>query len=167
MSDLHEKEIAAALGGRRTRGSGCTAQDATDVVSLPDDEFAWAADCKSTLAATISASTLPPGSNVVEAVYAGDSNFLPSTNSLVQVVNVEAQQPTTLGIRDNGDGSVTAVFSGTVGSQYLVQASSNLATSSWTNVSTNSAGADGTWSYTESKAGYLQRYFRSAKSNTP
>src|SRR5882724_5940291 len=78
-------------------------------------------------AATISASTLPPGSNVVEAVYAGDSNFLPSTNSLVQVVNVEAQQPTTLGIRDNGDGSVTAVFSGTVGSQYLVQASSNLA----------------------------------------
>jgi len=56
MSDLHEKEIAAALGGRRTRGSGCTAQDATDVVSLPDDEFAWAADCKSTLAASTTAS---------------------------------------------------------------------------------------------------------------
>jgi hypothetical protein len=54
MSELHERDVAQALGGRLTKGSGCTAQDATDVVSRGDDEFPWAADCKSTLAKSIS-----------------------------------------------------------------------------------------------------------------
>lgn len=54
MSDRHEGAVAEALGGRLTRGSGCTAQDATDVVNKPEDEFTWAADGKSTLSQSIS-----------------------------------------------------------------------------------------------------------------
>jgi hypothetical protein len=54
MSGRHEADVAEALGGRLTRGSGCTAQDPTDVVSLATDEFDWAADCKSTLAKSLS-----------------------------------------------------------------------------------------------------------------
>ncbi len=46
--------------------------------------------------------------------------------------------------------SVTVTFSGTPNQRYLVQVTTNLAPSSvWTTVSTNVAGSDGSWMYTE------------------
>jgi hypothetical protein len=117
--------------------------------------------------ATLTSSALSAGSNVVEGVYMGNSNFLPSTNSLVQVVNLNVQQPLTLAIHYNGDNTVTITFSGTAGAQYLVQATDSLGGVAWTNVSTNTAGADGTWTYTVSQTGHPQRFFRPAKPISP
>jgi hypothetical protein len=118
--------------------------------------------------ATLSTSLLPPGSNVVQAVYGGNSNFNPSTNALVQVVNPEAQQPSTLAIHDNGNATVTVFFSGTAGAQYIVQVADSIGgPGTWSNVSTNTAAADGIWTYTESTAGHANRFFRSGKITAP
>jgi hypothetical protein len=115
-------------------------------------------------AASISTAQLPPGSNTVTAAYAGSGNFLGSTNSLVQVVSVIAQTPSVVGLAANANGTVTVTFQGTPGARYLVQAVSNLGQSAgWENVSTNTAGPDGRWTFTESMAAHAQRYYRSAK----
>jgi hypothetical protein len=114
-------------------------------------------------AASISAAALAPGSNTVTVAYAGDGNFYGSSNSLVQVVNVIAQTPSALGVAANGDGTITVTFQGTPGAKYLVQAVSDLGQSAgWENVSTNTAGPDGRWTFTESMAAHAQRYYRSA-----
>jgi hypothetical protein len=114
--------------------------------------------------AAVSTALLPAGSNTVDVAYAGDGNFLGTNTSLVQVVSIEVQPPTTVGIKANGDGTVTATFQGTPAAQYVVQATTNLAPPvTWSNVSTNTAGADGTWSFSESTTGYTQRFFRPVK----
>ena len=73
--------------------------------------------------------------------------------------------PEVVGIVRNGDGSVTVTFSGTPDAQYLVQATATLgATAAWSNVSTNTVGPGGTWTYTDTTArSQPQRYFRAAK----
>ena len=65
----------------------------------------------------------------------------------------------------NGDGSVTVTFAGTPGAEYLVLGTTNLVSpGSWVNVSTNTAGVDGQWTYTDnSTTSYAQRFFRAAK----
>jgi hypothetical protein len=114
--------------------------------------------------AAVSTTLLPSGSNAVAVAYAGDDNFLGSSNSLVQVVSLAVQPPSTLSIAANGDGTVTVTFQGTPGAQYVVQASTDLASPvAWANVSTNTASSNGTWTFTESTVGYSQRFFRSAK----
>jgi hypothetical protein len=71
--------------------------------------------------------------------------------------------PAVVGITNNHNGTVTATFQGMVGATYLVFASTNLiAPGSWSAVSTNQAGADGTWPYTEGIAGWQRRFFRAA-----
>jgi len=76
-----------------------------------------------------------------------------------------AETPSVLGIVNNGDGSVTVTFAGTPGAEYRVQANTDLAShGSWVNVSTNSAGPNGQWTYTiSSMTSYPQRFFRAAK----
>jgi hypothetical protein len=113
--------------------------------------------------AGVNTSSLVPGSNSIAAVYFGDGNFLPSTNTLVQVVNVSLAQPITLGIKANGNGTVTVTFQGTPGGQFVVQAATSLAQPvTWSNVSTNVAGVDGLWTYTNSTA-QPQAFYRAAK----
>ena len=113
--------------------------------------------------ASISTAQLPSGSNTVTAVYAGDTNFQGSTNSLVQVVTLNLQTPSTLGARNNGDGTVTITFAGTPGGQYVVQATVDLFSGEWTTVSTNMAALDtGHWTFTESVMLYSKRFYRSA-----
>ena len=110
--------------------------------------------------AALSTADLPPGTNTVLAAYVGDSNFLGSTGGVAQVVSV-VQTPVTVGITNNGDGSVTITFSGTPGAQYIVQASGNLGSpGAWTNVSTNIAGTGGHWTFTDSTADYPIRFYR-------
>jgi hypothetical protein len=115
---------------------------------------------------SLSADDLPAGTNTVLAAYLGDSNFLGSSNSLAQLVVVVAGRPSTpstIGIQNNADGTVTVTFAGTPDAQYVVQASDNLAPPAWENVSTNTAGTDGQWTFTESTAHRPVRFYRSAK----
>jgi hypothetical protein len=104
---------------------------------------------------------LAVGTNIVGAAYLGDGNYLGSSNSLMQVVSANVQTPTTVGIRNNGDGSVTVSFSGTPGAQYLVQARNDLApATAWDNVSTNFARTNGQWTFTDSTADHPIRLYR-------
>ena len=106
--------------------------------------------------------SLPTGTNTVTATYLGDANFTGSTDSLAQVVNQNAQTPSTLGLVNNGNGTVTVSFSGTPGAQYVVQATASLVPPAWANVSTNVAGLDGRWTFTDSVSAHPQCYYRSA-----
>ncbi|HWX20041.1 MAG TPA: MBG domain-containing protein, partial [Candidatus Binatia bacterium] len=117
--------------------------------------------------ASTSTALLPIGSNVVTAAYLGDGNFLASTNSLVQVVTANtAVPPVTVGISKNGNGTVTVTFRGTPGVQYVVQATSSLP-NLWQNVSTNTAGTNGLWTFTDSMANHPQRFYRAANLGAP
>jgi hypothetical protein len=116
--------------------------------------------------ASFSTADLPAGTNTVLAACLGDSNFLGSSNSLLQVVVVVAGKsstPSTIGIQNNADGTVTITFAGTPDAQYVVQASDNLAPPAWENVSTNTAGTDGHWTLTESTEPHPVRFYRSAR----
>ena len=86
------------------------------------------------------------------------------SGSLVGVVSVVAQIPSIIGMAVAGDGTVTVTFQGTPGAPYVVQAVSDLGQSTgWENVSTNTAGPDGQWTFTEPMAARAQRYYRSGK----
>jgi len=75
-----------------------------------------------------------------------------------------AQAPATLGIVASSNGTATVTFAGTPGAQYFVQAATNLAVPiTWANVSTNTAGTDGRWTFTDSTTSGTQRFYRSAK----
>jgi hypothetical protein len=77
---------------------------------------------------------------------------------------VTVQTPSTLSIKANGDGTATIAFAGTAGAKYVVQAATNLAPPvAWINVSTNTAGTDGRWTFTDSMSSGLPRFYRSAK----
>jgi hypothetical protein len=113
--------------------------------------------------AHVNASSLPAGSNAIAAAYLGDGNFLSGTNTLIQVVNVNLVQPITLGITANGNGTVTVTFQGTPGGQYIVQSTTSLVQpGAWSNVSTNTAGVDGLWTYTDSTS-RPHAFYRAAK----
>jgi hypothetical protein len=115
--------------------------------------------------ARVSTALLPQGSNTVTAAYVSDTNFLASTNSLVQVVSTNSiLAPSVVGIRNNGDGTVTVTFLGSPGNQYLVQAISNLSSAEqWETVSTNTASGSGQLTFTESTAQRTQRFYRATE----
>ena len=79
------------------------------------------------------------------------------------MVQVVPGTPNTIGIQINTDGTVTVTFLGTPDAQYVVRASDNLAPRIWENVSTNTAGTDGQWTFTESTERHPMRSYRSAK----
>ena len=65
-------------------------------------------------------------------------------------------------IVNNGDGTYTLGFAGTSNVQYIVQVSLNLL--DWVSVHTNTAGADGTWTYTDTVADVsASRFYRSVQ----
>jgi hypothetical protein len=72
-------------------------------------------------------------------------------------------QPSTIGIQNNADDTVTITFAGTPDAQYVVQASDNLPPPAWENVSINTAGTDGQWTFTEATEHHPARFYRSAK----
>jgi hypothetical protein len=84
---------------------------------------------------------------------------------LMQASNLNVLPPTALGINYNADGTVTVMFSGTPEALYVVQSAPDLMPPvSWTNISTNSAGTDGQWTFTDASVpNQAQRYFRAAK----
>jgi hypothetical protein len=114
--------------------------------------------------ASFTTTLLPPGSNTITAAYPGDANFAGRTNALVQVVSATSEAPRTLGLKDNGGGTVTVSFAGTPGAQYIVQATSSLTPPiAWVNVSTNIATPDGNWKITESIVGHPQQFYRAGR----
>jgi hypothetical protein len=113
--------------------------------------------------ATLSTAELPAGTNTVLAAYLGDGDFLASSNSVAQIVQVIPSTPSTIGILNCADGTVTVAFGGTPQAQYVVQASDDMAAPAWQNVSTNTADADGHWTFRESADGHSIRFYRSAK----
>jgi hypothetical protein len=78
-------------------------------------------------------------------------------------VTLHLETPSTLGIENNLDGTVTITFAGTPGGQYVVQATVDLTLVEWTNVSTNTAATDGQWTFTDSMTTHSKRFYRSAK----
>jgi hypothetical protein len=113
--------------------------------------------------ASINTAFLPAGSNIITAAYPGDANFRGSTNALTQNVTPISQRPQTLGLKNNGNGTITVTFAGTPGVQYVVQATASLSPASWVDISTNTAGPDGLWTITDSITNHPQRFYRSAK----
>jgi hypothetical protein len=73
--------------------------------------------------------------------------------------------PEAIGIlADANSATVTVTFSGTAGNQYLVQTASNLAPPVlWNSVSTNTAGTNGLWVFTDSITNALRRFYRAAE----
>jgi trimeric autotransporter adhesin len=113
--------------------------------------------------ASLSLTDLAAGTNVVSAYYLGDGNFLAASNSLTQVVLLIPGVPRAVSIQDHRDGTVTVTFAGTPNATYVVQASDELALVTWLNLATNIAGADGHWTFDESKGDRSYRYYRAAK----
>ena len=114
-------------------------------------------------AAGIIAAFYKLGTNLVAATYLPDGNYVGSGASLEQVVHTAPQVPSTAGIKNNGDGTVTVSFSGTPNAEYVVQASVSLEVPLWRNVSTNVAGADGRWTFEDGTGHDPQRYYRSVR----
>jgi hypothetical protein len=113
--------------------------------------------------ASITVAFFEIGNNDVHATYLSDRNFLGSVEDLAQLVNATLQTPIIVGIENNGGGSVTVSFSGTPGAQYIVQAKSDLGSATaWENASTNTAGNDGRWTFTESTQDHPVRFYRTA-----
>ena len=79
------------------------------------------------------------------------------------VVNLAPRLPhRIISIVKTGQGTLLLTFLGTSNAQYVVQSSSNCL--NWVSVQTNTAGSDGTWTYTESNAvGSGCRYYRSVQ----
>ena len=58
---------------------------------------------------------------------------------------------------------MTVTFAGTPGAEYVVQVCSGLNLPSWTNVSTNTAGGSGQWTFMDSTTARPMRFYRAAK----
>ena len=101
-------------------------------------------------------SLLPPGADVVQAEYAGDGNFLGSTDSLQLVVEPVEAPPCSAGgqllsMGQIADQSFTLTLLGTTNAQYYLVTSTSLEVpaTEWTVLtdSTNTA-TNGVWTYT-------------------
>jgi len=67
------------------------------------------------------------------------------------------------GIVTNGNGTVTISFAGVPNETYVVLAATNMAAPVWVALSTNVAGTNGLWNYTDpDAASYPSRFYRSA-----
>jgi len=69
--------------------------------------------------------------------------------------------PATLSIQDNPDSTITITMQGTADAEYIFQRTTNLLSpTNWIIVATNIAGEDGSATFTESKLGSAQRFYR-------
>jgi hypothetical protein len=72
--------------------------------------------------------------------------------------------PTVVGAVIEADGNVAISFAGAPNYTYWVQATTNLSSPDWVTISTNTAGTNGLWNYTDLAAtNYAQRFYRSAQ----
>jgi len=104
----------------------------------------------------------PIGTNVVNWTVLDVHGNVASSPEQV-IVNPAPRLPHRItSIVNNGDGTYTLGFAGTSNVQYVVQVSLNLI--DWVPVHTNTAAADGTWTYTDAAAtGSPARFYRSVQ----
>ena len=89
----------------------------------------------------------------VNAVYPDSASFVLSFTPIA---------PAQLKIKDNGDNTVSVFLEGSPRAEYAVQVATTLAGGGdWVGVATNTTSSDGTWTFIETKAGHISRYFRS------
>ena len=100
----------------------------------------------------------------LQPVYLGDANFLASSDSFIQAVQMDIQTVTILSIVPNRDGKATVTCQGVPDTQSLVQATPALnAPITWETVATNTSGyIDGRWTYVDDMTQHPQRFFRAA-----
>jgi hypothetical protein len=115
--------------------------------------------------ATINTTLLGAGSNTISAIYLSDGNFQASSNSLVQVVQMDIRDVNIVSIIPNGDGTATVTCQGVPATEYWVQATPSLNLPiGWETVSTNTSGyIDGRWTYEDDMTKHTQRFFRAAR----
>ena len=90
-------------------------------------------------AGSLAINNLPSGTDVITAVYSGNNNYLYSTNTLNQVVtNFPAIAPSLSAIIFTNN-QFQFTVTGTAGSNYVVQATTNLAPAFWIPLVTNPA----------------------------
>jgi autotransporter-associated beta strand protein len=112
------------------------------------------------------------GSVATSPVTVGGAGLAANTTASLQISSGGALQlvvspntvvaPTAVSIINNGDGTVTLGFLGSAGTKYVVQSTPDLGFPNWSNISTNTAGTDGTWMINQSMLGYPQLFFRAA-----
>jgi hypothetical protein len=106
----------------------------------------------------------PYGSGGVSVdMWTFETPFGMAVDNFLVTALAAAPAPPTLGIKGNGTGTVTITFTGTPGAQYVIQAATNLAPPiAWVNVSTNTAGTNGQWTFADSTTSRARRFYRSA-----
>jgi len=99
---------------------------------------------------------------VVDALDDAGGLRLARTNAALSVlVTPPAPTPPIIeGITNNGDNTITVRFLGGPGETYRVLAATNLAAGGWVSLSTNLAGPDGRWSFTDGVTNQSMRFFR-------
>ncbi len=81
--------------------------------------------------------------------------------TLQVAMNLVPQAPAFSSIHINSTNAVVINLTGTPGQTYWIQAATSLTASNWTTISTNTAGTNGTWTFTESSASnYPARFYR-------
>ena len=91
-------------------------------------------------ATSVATTLLPPGTSSITAAYAGDTNYVGSTNSLAggQVVTNTVW---ITGITLRSTNSITGY--GTPNSNYILERTTNLTLAVWVDISTNAAAYNG------------------------
>lgn len=108
--------------------------------------------------------------NTFYGTFAGRGNFSTGSINTTNLIapfffsfDASVAPPTILAFTRPAAGAARIDFSGSPGVTYLVQSTTNLASSlSWGTVSTNVAPATGLWTYTDSAPASPQRYYRAA-----
>jgi subtilase family serine protease len=87
-----------------------------------------------------------------------------STTSVVATltVNILVVKPVIISVTGNVDGAVTMNLTGTAGSTYILQATTNLSEGTWLPLATNALDTNGVWQFTDVDAtNFPQRFYRS------
>jgi len=105
------------------------------------------------------ADLLLSGNTLYGTTSKGGQNY----GTVFKLDNLPAPPPSTVSGSRNTNGSFTINFAGGPNCTYLVQTTTNLTASSWGTISTNVAGTNGLWQFTDTNAGnYSARFYRSA-----
>ena len=107
-------------------------------------------------ATSLSTAFLPIGTNAVSVEYAGDNNYLGSTNTLPNGQVVDPQPVPFISM--SGSGVVNITFVANPYEPYQVQTATNIL-GPWQVVSTNAAASNGSWLFTDPNATNPRQFY--------
>jgi len=114
--------------------------------------------------ASYQTSSLTVGNHPITAVYSGTTGFAASSTGSPSIQQVNAASTTITGLTELGNGSVQFAFTGLAGSNYVIQAATNLAPpTNWISIGTNTQDINGNSTFTDAAAtNYPIRFYRIA-----